>query len=81
MIAWVHREREKPIGEQLCAQREEKPIFSANKMRKNVEADVYSSRREERKKSEHTAQNTRILPDSVLLNIQKRWMCLGNTAA
>ncbi len=61
-----------------CAHREtEKMIFSADKTHENVGADVYCSRREERKKSECTTQNTRISPDSVPLNIRKEMNVSG----
>ncbi len=58
----------------------EKTIFSVDKVYENVKVDVYSSWCEERKKkSKGTMQNTHVSTDSVSLNIQKKWMCLGTT--
>ncbi len=53
-------------GERLCAQREGKMIFSADKKHENVGADVYHSWREERKKekreydAEHSCSATHV---------------------
>ncbi len=60
----------------VCVERGKK-IFSADKTHENVEADVYSSQCEDRKKSELTPQNTRLLPDSVSLNSWKNGCACG----
>ncbi len=44
-------------SEELRVWREGKTIFSADKTHENVEADVYSSRREERKKRAYNAEH------------------------
>ncbi len=54
-------------------------ILLADRTPENVEAPVYSSRYEERKTSKRTTQNTRVLPDSVSLNIWKNGCVYGTT--